>query len=78
MSQGMTRDTLDQMDADQRIFTLMALLRQVDRIVSDAQGQWTFDAIDSKEDMQHMLVKLFGVDADRVQQLVEDGDGDLP
>lgn len=74
----MTLTTLDQMNADDRISYLMMILQQVDRIVSDAEGQWTFDAIDSKEDLQSMLVKLFGVDADRVQQLVEEGDGDLP
>lgn len=77
-SRDMTRDTLDQMDEETRISNLMMVLQQVDRIVTDAEGQWTFDAIDAKEDLQSMLVKLFGVDADRVQELVDEGDGDLP
>jgi hypothetical protein len=74
----MTPATLDQMDEETRISELMEILRQVDRIVSDAEGEWTFDAIDGKEDLQSMLVKLFGVDADRVQELVDEGDADLP
>ena len=69
---------LSEMDEETRISNLMMVLQQVDRIVSDAEGEWTFDAIDGKDDLQSMLVKLFGVDADRVQELVDEGDADLP
>ena len=74
----MTVNTLGQMDEEARITHLMMILRQVDRIVADAEGQWTLDAIEGKGDLQSMLVKLFGVDAARVDDLVEAGDASLP
>ena len=69
---------LSEMDEETRISNLMEILMQVDRIVSDAEGEWTFDAIDGKDELKDMLVALFGVSAERVDELVEEGDGDLP
>ena len=69
---------LSEMDEETRISNLMEILMQVDRIVSDAEGEWTFDAIDGKDELKDMLVALFGVSAERVDELVEEGDRDLP
>ena len=69
---------IDDMDEDSRLQAMMGILMMVDRTVIESGGQWTFEAIDAKDDIVGYLTGLFGVNPDRVEELVEAGDGDLP